>query len=137
MVSSNDSRHNVVNLSSLEFSFVVAEHLFTGVIDLIHDAAIFAIELQKDDSVLFTALLTACEHLLLFVSLYLESASFFQNSESLFFIVEHADQVLGIKMIAFNVLELSNIEPRSIDSNFERKEVVCEVIQLFNIAFGV
>ncbi len=71
------------------------------------------------------------------MSLNLESASFFQNSESLFLIVEHADQVLGIEMIAFNVLEFSNVEPRSINSNYERKEFVCQVIQLFNIAFGV
>lgn len=53
--------HDVIDLPSLKFSFVIAKHFFAGVVDLVHDSALFSIEFKKDDSMFFAGVrLAAC-----------------------------------------------------------------------------
>ncbi len=141
MVVGEESGHDVVDFSVDQFTLVVAEDALCGEVYLIHDTWVFSVKLEKDDPVLFNAnvIIALCIDLYFFFVFHLELYffCFLQNLKALFLIIKDFNQVSGIQVIGLYVLELLNIFPLIIHTNFQRKQDVGQVIQFLQITLWI
>ena len=94
MMECDDARHDVIHFAALELSFSVAEDEFTCGVHLIHDSTVFTVKLKKNDSMLLVQVcFCSCCDLFLLVFLCFQLSGLLQYLQSLFFVVEHLDEI--------------------------------------------
>ena len=77
VVSGKQTRHYVINLSTLKLAFVKTKNPLASCIHLIHNTTVFAIKLQKNYTMLLTCNIASSYNLLALVGLSLQPSSFF------------------------------------------------------------